>query len=45
VTEHVVSVVSRTREEILVRGTLPANARIATGTLDRLSDGQRVQTQ
>lgn len=45
VTEHVVSVVSRTREEVLVRGTLPANARIATGTLDRLSDGQRVQTQ
>lgn len=45
VAEHVVSVVSRTREEVLVRGTIPANARIATGTLDRLSDGQRVQTQ
>lgn len=43
VTEHVVTIEDRTEETVLVRDGVPRGARVATGTLDRLSDGQRVQ--
>jgi len=45
VSEHVVTIADRNAETVLVRDGVPRGAHLATGTLDRLSDGQRIQQQ